>query len=326
MDVTIGRDGTPGPSVSVVVCAYTERRWDDVLAAVESVRRQRLAPAEIIVVVDHNPGLHARLAEALPDAVVVQNAQQPGLSGGKNTGVAIARGDIIAFLDDDAFAEPEWLSHLVAAYRTPDVLGVGGLTLPLWETRRPVWFPAEFDWTVGCTFVGREPGRVRNLLGGNASFRREAFDIAGGFPTGIGRTSTHRRPLGCEETEFCIRLTQRRPGATFLFESGAVIHHRVPAPRCEFRYFRTRCYAEGMSKAQVAQCVGAGDGLSAERRYTAVTLRRGAVRGLVDALNGDVAGLARSGAIAAGLLCTTAGFAVGSLRGGRSPAAAGSRR
>lgn len=327
VEETVDRDVAPArPTVTVVVCAYTERRWDDVLAAVESVRRQQPAPAEIIVVVDHNPGLHARLAAALPDAIVVQNVYQPGLSGGKNTGVGIARGDVIAFLDDDAVAEPGWLSHLVAAYRSPDVLGVGGLTLPLWETRRPAWFPAEFDWTVGCTFVGREPGRVRNLLGGNASFRREAFDLAGGFPAGIGRSTTDRRPLGCEETEFCIRLAQRRPGATFLFESKAVIYHRVPAPRCEFRYFRTRCYAEGLSKAQVTRSVGAGDGLSAERRYTAVTLRRGAVRGLVDALNGDVAGLARSGAIAAGLLCTTAGYTVGSLRRGRSGSPAGSHR
>ncbi|MGE0297346.1 glycosyltransferase family 2 protein [Pseudonocardia sp.] len=302
-------------SVSVVICAYTERRWDDVLAAIESVRIQRLPAHEIILVVDHNPTLFARLRAELPDVLVVENRHLRGLSGGKNTGVGLATGEVVAFLDDDAVAEPGWLGHLLAGYVEPEVMGVGGLTLPLWETGRPTWLPEEFDWTVGCTFVGREPGRVRNLLGGNASFRREAFVRAGGFPEGIGRSAADRRPLGCEETEFCIRLAQRIPGSVFVYDAGAVIHHRVPRQRERFGYFRTRCFSEGLSKAQVTRSVGVADGLSAERRYARVTLRRGATRGLRDAVRGDLAGLARSGAIASGLLFTTAGFALGTLRG-----------
>lgn len=302
------------PSVSVVICAYTDERWDDVLAAVASVRGQRLAAHEVILVVDHNPALFARLRAALVDVQVVENRYPRGLSGGKNTGVELAKGDVVAFLDDDAVAEPEWLEHLVAGYAEPDVMGVGGLTLPLWETRRPAWWPEEFDWTVGCSFVGREPGPVRNLLGGNASFRREAFALAGGFPVGIGRSAADSRPLGCEETEFCIRLAQRRPGTTYLYDARAVIHHRVPRQRERFGYFRTRCFSEGLSKAQVTRSVGVADGLSAERRYAAVTLRRGAARGLRDAVRGDLAGLARTGAIATGLALTTAGFALGTVR------------
>lgn len=302
-------------TMSVVICAYTQDRWDDVAAAVASVRAQRRAPHEIIVVVDHNPDLHSRLRTALPDVIVTRNRQAQGLSGGKNTGVALASGDLVAFLDDDAVAEPDWLTYLAAGYGRDDVVGVGGLTLPAWETRRPAWFPEEFDWTVGCTFTGREPGRVRNLLGGNASFRREVFDVAGGFPSHIGRSTTSRRPLGCEETEFCIRLAQRSPGTTFLFDARAVIHHKVSAARSRFRYFRARCYAEGLSKAQVTRSVGVGDGLAAERSYAVTTLRRGVTRGVRQALRGDLSGLSRSAAITAGLLSTTAGYAVGTVQG-----------
>ncbi len=303
-------------SISVVICVYTEDRWDDVRAAVASVRAQHTEPHEIIVVVDHNPALYERLKSALPDVVVVENRQARGLSGGKNTGIAVARGDLVAFLDDDAVAEPDWLRFLGAPYAEENVLGVGGLTRPLWETERPAWFPEEFDWVVGCTFVGREPGQVRNLLGGNASFRREAFDIAGGFPSHLGRSAAKQRPLGCEETEFCIRLSQRCPGSLFVFDPRAVIWHRVPAVRSRFSYFRSRCYAEGLSKALVTRSVGMAAGLSAERRYTAVTLRRGVTRGLRDALRGDSAALARSAAITAGLLSATAGYAVGTVQGG----------
>ncbi|MGY1635540.1 glycosyltransferase family 2 protein [Geodermatophilus sp. SYSU D00742] len=312
------------PTVSVVICAYTEDRWDDVLAAVESVRRQSRPADEILLVVDHNPRLHARLTAELPDVLVVENRDRRGLSGGKNTGVAVSTGDLIAFLDDDAVAEPEWLEYLVAGFSDDDVAGVGGTTLPLWATARPRWFPTEFDWVVGCTFTGREPGRVRNLLGGNACFRRRVFDVAGGFPTDIGRTSRDSRPLGCEETEFCIRVSHRLPSAVFLFEPRAVIGHRVPVPRERFAYFRSRCYAEGLSKAAVARSVGAADGLSVERSYTTVTLRRGVVRGLVDAAHGDLSGLGRSGAISTGLLAAAAGYVRGSIDGRRSAAVAGS--
>ncbi len=310
------------PTISVVICAYTEQRWDDVLAAVRSVRAQSLSPLEILLVVDHNPALHARLAAELPDVRVVENREERGLSGGKNTGVALSRGEVVAFLDDDAVAEPDWLKFMAAAYDRPEVAGVGGMTLPLWETGRPVWFPPEFDWVVGCTFVGRQPGPVRNLLGGNASFRREVFDVAGGFPTHIGRTAADTRPLGCEETEFCIRVSQRMPGSVFLYEPGAVIHHRAPAARERFSYFRSRCYAEGLSKALVTRSVGVADGLSSERTYVAETLRRGVLRDVSAGLRGDRMALARSGAIATGLGAAAWGYAVGRVQSRRAAARA----
>ncbi len=307
-------DDQPEPTISVVICAYTEQRWDDVLAAVRSVEAQSLPPLETILVVDHNPALFDRLRAHLPAVRVVENREQRGLSGGKNTGVALARGSLVAFLDDDAIAEPDWLKFMAAGYTGPEIAGVGGKTLPLWETGRPSWFPEEFDWVVGCTFVGREPGPVRNLLGGNASFRREIFEVAGGFSTDIGRTAAISRPLGAEETEFCIRVAQRSPGAMFLYEPSSVIWHRAPAARERFAYFRSRCYAEGLSKALVTRRVGLADGLSAEREYTKVALRRGVARGLRQGLRGEPAGFARVGAIVTGLAAASWGYAVGRLR------------
>jgi GT2 family glycosyltransferase len=304
----------PTPSISVVICAYTEQRWDDVLAAVRSAQAQTYPPEEVVLVVDHNAALFDRLRERLPEVRVVENREERGLSGGKNTGVAVARGSLVAFLDDDAIAEPDWLKYMASGYTGPEIVGVGGRTLPLWETSRPYWFPEEFDWVVGCTFVGREPGPVRNLLGGNASFRREIFEVAGGFSTDIGRTAAISRPLGAEETEFCIRVAQRIPGAIFLYEPGSVIWHRAPAARERFAYFRSRCYAEGLSKALVTRSVGLSDGLSAERQYTKVTLRRGVARGLWQGLRGEPAGFARAGAIVTGLAAASWGYAVGRLR------------
>ncbi|HEU4514604.1 MAG TPA: glycosyltransferase family 2 protein [Nocardioidaceae bacterium] len=297
-------------AISVVICAYTEQRWDDVVAAVRSVQAQSLPAHEIVVVVDHNPALRARLAAEL-HVRVVENQAAPGLSGGKNTGVAVSTGDIVAFLDDDAVAEPDWLRSMATGYDDPAVVGVGGLTLPAWDAQRPSWFPAEFDGVLGCTYVGRLPGPVRNLLGGNASFRREAFEVAGGFAEHIGRSSGKPRPLGCEETEFCIRVHHCLPWTKFLFEPGAVIRHRVPPARGQFAYFRSRCYAEGLSKALVTGSVGVADGLATELTYTAVTLRRGVLSNLGRAGRGHPDGFTRAAAIVVGLACTGAGYVVG---------------
>jgi glycosyltransferase involved in cell wall biosynthesis len=302
------------PGISVVICAFTEKRWDDTLAAAASVVAQSLPALETIIVVDHNPALEQRLALALPGVTVIPNAQPQGLSGGKNTGVSVARGDIIAFLDDDAVAGPDWLKFLADGF-TGEVIGVGGLTLPSWDTARPSWFPGEFDWVVGCTYtgMGASSAPLRNLLGGNAAFRREAFAVAGGFRSGIGRAG-QGLPAGGEETEFCIRLRQHRPAARFRFEDRAVIWHRVSAERSKMRYFLTRCYAEGLSKALVTSSVGSAEGLAAERAHALRALPAGAARGLADALHGDRSGLGRAGAIGAGLAAATAGYGAGLAR------------
>jgi glucosyl-dolichyl phosphate glucuronosyltransferase len=302
------------PRISVIICAYTEKRWDQTLAAVESVRLQSRESLEIILVVDHNRALRDRFAGALPDVILLENAEAQGLSGARNTGIAIARGDVIAFLDDDAIAEPDWLKFLADCYEDPAVAGVGGLTMPLWETKRPPWFPEEFDWVVGCAYRGMPRSRmpVRNILGGNASYRREVFRLVGGFCTTIGRSSG-KRPMGCEETELCIRITQRRPDMVILFENRAMISHWIPAARCRLPYFTSRCYAEGLSKAFVAASVGAQDALSSERRHATRTLPTGIARGLAAAINGDLWGLARAGVIIIGLGAATAGYGVGSL-------------
>lgn len=301
---------------SVVICVYTEDRWEQICAAVQSLREQSLPCAEIIVVVDYNHGLYQRLVAAMPDVTVVHNTHAKGLSGARNTGSDVARSEIIAFLDDDAAADRDWLKFIDAEYDNPAVTGVGGLTLPAWQTKRPWWMPEEFYWVVGCNYLGMPPSGapVRNLLGGNMSFRREVFAIIDGFHTGIGRSAS-KRPLGGEETEFCIRLARHSPETVLVMDHQARVFHFVSDKRCRFSYLLSRCYAEGISKALVTANVGAGDGLASERRYVTRTLPLGVLRGVADLFRGRPDGLGRAGAIIAGLGMTTAGYVAGKLKG-----------
>lgn len=299
---------------SVVICAYTEDRWDQISAAVQSVRQQSLPAAEIIIVVDYNRPLYERLREAMPDVTVTENTDIKGLSGARNTGSRLAQGEIIVFLDDDATAHADWLKFMDDTYANPAITGVGGLTLPDWQTARPWWMPEEFYWVVGANYRGMPPSGapVRNLLGGNMSFRREQFDVVGGFRPDIGR-GAGKRPLGCEETEFCIRLAQYSPGTILVMDHRAIIHHFVSDKRCRFSYFLSRCYAEGISKAQVTANVGTNAGLAAERTYVTQTLPLGVLSGVIDLFRGQPAGLGRAGGIIVGLGTTATGYIVGRL-------------
>lgn len=302
-------------TISVVICAYIEDRWDQICDAIGSVRKQSLPSLEIILVIDHNPALFQRAKTAFLDVTVLQNQQAPGLSGARNTGAAHSQGDVIAFLDDDAAAHDDWLKFLADAYENPRIVGVGGLTLPRWQTTRPAWLPEEFYWVVGCNYRGMPPSGtpVRNLLGANMSFRRDAFNsVEGGFITGMGRAS-RGLPLGCEETQLCIRLRQQSPESIFVIDHKAVVWHNVFENRCTVPYFLSRCFAEGISKARVEASVGSNDALSAERVYMMRTLPPGVLRGIRDLFRGDVAGVGRAAAIIAGLGMSASGYVCGKL-------------
>ena len=300
------------PACAVIICAYTHERWDATLAAVASVQSQQPPPAELIVVVDNNPELQVRFTEQLPGVRVVANHNERGVSGARNTGVELTTAEVVVFLDDDAAARPGWLAALAHHYSDPNVLGVGSRIEPQWATRRPDWWPPEFDWVVGCSYVGQGTGVVRNLIGASSSFRRELFSD-GGFTSGIGRSAGVQLPVGCEETEFCIRSGQRFPHGYFLHDDHAEVTHRVPLARQSFSYFRSRCYSEGLSKAQVTDSVGTTDGLSSEWTYSAVTLPKGVLRGVARGVTGDRAGFLAAGAIIIGLAYTTVGYVQASV-------------
>jgi glycosyltransferase involved in cell wall biosynthesis len=307
-------DGECAPTVSVVICAYTAQRWPQIVRAVESVHKQEVQAHQVIVVIDHNAELFDRVKGAFPEVSVVSNMGPRGLSAARNTGVAHARGDIVAFLDDDAEAEPDWLARLLPHYADPSVLAVGGHAEPAWEAARPRWLPPEFDWVVGCSFAGqpRQASPVRNVIGCNMSFRRAVLDRIDGFTTSLGRVG--RTPIGCEETELCIRMQQLYPNAVVLYEPAARVSHRVTADRGTWSYFHHRCLSEGRSKAVVARLVGRGAGLSAERDYIRHALPGGIRRGLRESRDGDRAGLLRSGTILAGLFITASGYVAARVR------------
>jgi GT2 family glycosyltransferase len=288
-------------------------RWDDIVAGLDALAHQTVAPLETILVVDHNEQLLARARDQFPDVLVLDNPRTGGASGARNTGISEAKGSIIAFVDDDARAEPDWIERLLEAYDDESVMAVGGVASPVWPERRPDHLPPELDWIVGCTYQGQPTERadVRNLWGCNMSVRREAFDRVGTFDEEIGRIGLI--PIGCEETELCIRIGQQLPGARVVFEPRALVHHRVTPARTTWSYLRTRSTAEGVSKAAIGALVGPHDATSVETDYVRRVLTRGFARELGRGLTGHLSGFRGAAGIVTALWLTGFGYLRGRM-------------
>lgn len=294
--------------ISVVICAYTLDRWRELNAAVRSVQAQTHPAHEIFLVIDRNEALRARAAAEIPGVTVVTNMGAPGLSGGRMTGAEPAMAPVIAFLDDDAVADENWLAELVKAYADPRVLGAGGHIDPCWSEPPPAWFPPEFNWVVGCTYPGMRVvgGQIRNMIGANMSVRADVLRRAGGFEPKLGRLAEISGT--CDDTEFCIRAARLHPGGFFVYCPKARVRHLVSAHRATWRYFAHRCRMEGHAKALLTSLTGTKDGLGSECRYILDVLPRALAREIGAALHGRRGALGRAGAICAGVAITSAAY------------------
>ena len=212
-------------SVSVVVPTY--RRPDYVRECLRHLAALRTPPLEVLVV-DASPDDSTRDVVAGARATYLRNDLGPSTTPeSRDIGLRAASGDVVAFVDDDAYVDPDWLDELLACYDDPAVVGVGGRIVNGQAGE-------EVD---GLDRIGRllpdgrilghfaaDPGRtvaVDHLLGANMSFRRSALLEVGGVH---GR---YPGPCVCEETD--ISLRQRALGRRLVFNPRAVVRH-VSAP------------------------------------------------------------------------------------------------
>jgi glycosyltransferase involved in cell wall biosynthesis len=246
--------------VSVVVCTYDPGMYGDFLDAVESVRAQSHDDVELVVVVDGTDEVceRARVDVRGEDEVVVCNDENRGLSASRNRGAAAASGDVVAFMDDDAVADEDWVATLAAAHGD-GALAAGGKMTPLWVDGKPTFLPAEFYWLVGVTHRGFAdgPGAVRNTFGSNISFDADVFDDLGGFDPDLGLSASGQ--VQGEETELAVRL-HREYGERVQYRPDAVVAHKVFAHRTDPVWLVKRAFWQGYSKRAMASIVDdAGD-------------------------------------------------------------------
>ncbi|MFW6384472.1 MAG: glucosyl-dolichyl phosphate glucuronosyltransferase [Halodesulfurarchaeum sp.] len=250
------------PTVSVVLCTYDLGDYEHFREAAESVLNQTYDPVELVIVVDGSQPLHEEVTAEFgdrEDTVIALNDENVGLLESRNRGVELAGGDVVAFIDDDAVAEPDWLAELVDTYRRRDAIAAGGRMAPRWVAGKPP-LPAEFYWLVGVTYRGfpTEETEVRNTFGSNLSFRREVFLELGGFDTDIGGRKGDKNLQG-GETELCARM-EAAYGEGVWYTPDAVVGHKVFEYRTEPRWWLERAFWQGYSKRAMADLVPGSSG------------------------------------------------------------------
>lgn len=245
------------PVLSVVICTYNRSRL--LTDSLESLTRQTVGPDlwELVVVdnnsTDDTAAAIARFAGCFHHFQCLREERQ-GLSFARNCGWQASRGDYVAFLDDDACAEPDWCERLLAAFRkvTPAPASVGGMILPRYEAAPPIWFSDDFEirnWGDAACFLSGYWGQF-GFSGSNMAFPKVLLNRFGGFRTDLGMVSGKLR-LG-EEKELFFRIHQELPH--FWYDPELRVRHWVPVGHMRVSYLLRRSFMAGRSRATIQAC------------------------------------------------------------------------
>jgi GT2 family glycosyltransferase len=292
--------------ISVVICAYTMDRWDLLVQAVASVTGQGVPPLEVILCVDHNRELFERsriaFAGGQVPVLVLENRHDGRLGSARNTAVEAARGELIAFLDDDAAAAPDWLEKLQGVYaQEPTAMVVGGAPLPRYARPKPAWFPEEFLWVFGCAYKGlpatQQP--VRHVIGACMSARRDALLEVGGF-----HSDNH------DDMDLCHRVAHRFGPQSVLYDPAIRVSHFVGAERVTWSYFWHRCHDVNRGKVTAFMDMEEAGNIRAELAFALRSMFVTVPRYLFSRQRG---GVARAGATIAGLALAATGHVRGRI-------------
>jgi len=236
--------------VSVVVPSCGRREL--LSLCVRSLLSQSLPPGEILVVDNAPPGGAAVLEDGFPSRVRLLREERAGVSYARNSGIENAGGDVVAFIDDDAQAHPEWLSRIVSCLEETGAAGVGGPALPVWESPPPRYLldsPKALSY-MGVFSLGEERKRLAGfrdfLTGTNCAFKRAVFDEGHRFlPAAFGR------PLKVmEDLEFSRRIAGKYP---VFYDPGIIVYHRIPAHKAALSFLARAGFENGRMKAAIGR-------------------------------------------------------------------------
>lgn len=235
-------------------------RANDLATGLDGIRLQTYRRIETIVIIEKSQELF-EFTKNYVDQMKLEKVRiffsetQGGMSGGRNLGIEKARGDIIAFIDDDAKPFPEWAQEMVKTYEDDSIIGVMGGVIPSWEDESMSWFPQEFYWLLACTAsMGLKAiTEVRNVWGTNLSFRKEAFDSCGSFTTTFGlqrggKKGWHDPPS--EDVDFSLRV-RKETGKRIVFNPLAQVAHKITHDRLQWRFIIRRSCSVGYQRRMI---------------------------------------------------------------------------
>lgn len=235
------------PEISVVICTFN--RADLLVAALESVCIQTISASMYeVIVVDNNSSDDTNIVvgEFCHRHINIRYCLEPqqGLSHARNRGWREARGQYVAFLDDDARASRDWIETALHCFGwiRPEPLAIGGKILPAYDAPKPKWFHDDLE----VRTFGDDPrflGNHEGFSGSNMIFRRNVLEHYGGFDARVGVKGPYLS-VG-EETALFSRIWLDKPDACFYYSPSIVVYHAVPHYKMTVAYSLKRSFVTG---------------------------------------------------------------------------------
>jgi glucosyl-dolichyl phosphate glucuronosyltransferase len=226
------------------------------LASIAALQLPAALEAECVVVdnrsTDDTSAVVTEFANrgALPTRYVYEDGA--GSSHARNRAVEEARGDFILFIDDDAVAEPDWATEMLAEIERRQLDVACGMVLPKWGQEPPRWLGpslyvrlAVHDAAKLAVVPRVEYETIHNYFSANVGFRRQTFARFGYFRQDLGVIGSN--PMSGEDTELFARITSS--GGAVGFAPLARVHHMIPRERMRRSYLRRKSYAFGYGSA-----------------------------------------------------------------------------
>jgi glycosyltransferase involved in cell wall biosynthesis len=241
--------------VSVVLATYN--RAASLRTTLETFSRLVCPPAlawELLVVdnnsSDNTPSVIQEFARTAHFPLRYIFEKRQGKSFALNSGVAEAKGEIIAFTDDDVLLHPDWLTNLTRALEGSEYAAVAGRIVPSWNHPKPEWLEMDGQQAVVNLELGDEVTEIRlPPLGANSAFRKQVFGKYGLFRLDLGPNES-RHTITCEDWEFGERVM--RGGEKVVYCPTAIVYHPVDPKRTTKKYFLDWYYYNGVSLTRMA--------------------------------------------------------------------------
>ena len=239
--------------ISAIICTHNRAKY--LRKAIQSLRDQTLDPKQYEIIIVDNGSTDNTKHIVLDEFAGVTNLSyvyEPvlGLSQARNTGWKNARGKYVAYLDDDAIADSQWIEKILLTFNSvqPTPGALGGKVEPIWEAPRPGWVPDSMlvaftivDWSKSPTVLNEK----QCLPGANVAFPKDVIKEAGGFQVELGRKGN--KLLSMEEV--LLRRKLEAKGYRCYYHPEIVVWHHIPALRITRSWFIRRWYWQGVSEA-----------------------------------------------------------------------------
>ena len=257
---------------SAVVCTYNPDNYANLNETIASLQEQTHPEIEIIIVVDGSEEVYRKVIADYAEKGMIRPlllTKNAGVCSARNAGIRAARGEIVAFIDDDAVANKDWIKSLLDIYRDYNAVAVGGKVLPVWFWEQPDYLPEEMFWLIGVTngvLTGDKVVELRNVFGVNMSFRRAIFEDIGLFNEGLGFSKALVCLKQAEEAEFGLRM-KNKTGKGMYYSPDAIVYHKITRSKMGLKSLLRRAFYQGYSKALLGKLSQSTAARATERSY-----------------------------------------------------------